>query len=102
MIKTHPVHHFNKAVSIALKDVMGEFKKAVGKHPEWPSDIIHQWAIVQEESGETQKEVLQAYYETDLGEDMEKKLLNVRKEAIQTAAMCLRFLAHLDIDNRQS
>jgi hypothetical protein len=101
MINTEKQHAI-AAIELARNEVMIELANAIEKHPEWPSDIIHQWAIVQEEAGETQKEVLQAYYETDLGEDMEKKLLAVRKEAIQTAAMCLRFLAHLDMDNRQS
>lgn len=89
--------HAIRAIGIARTEVMSELANAIEKHPLWPTDMIHQWAIVQEEAGEVQKEVLQLMYETSAAETPDK-LTRIRKEAIQTTAMCLRFLAHLEMD----
>mgnify|MGYP003631603252 CR=1 FL=1 len=71
-----------------LGDIVKEYKKACKKHPEWPSDILHQIAIVNEESGEATRASLQFVYEKGNIEE-------VKKELIQTAAMCLRMLKGL-------
>jgi len=71
-----------------LGDIVKEYKKACEKHPEWPSDILHQIAIVNEESGEATRASLQFVYEKGSIED-------VRKELLQTGAMCLRMLKGL-------
>jgi hypothetical protein len=71
-----------------LGDIVKEYKKACKKHPEWPSDILHQIAIVNEESGEATRASLQVVYEKGNIEE-------VKKELIQTAAMCLRMLKGL-------
>lgn len=84
-----------------MKRIQHELERACEKHPNWPSDLIHAWAIVQEEAGETQKEVLQLQYETDSIYIFEK-LQKIRIEAVQTAAMCVRFLAHLELDHIDS
>jgi len=58
------------------------------KHPEWPTDMFRQLAIMNEEAGEVTKAVLHYHYEQGSLED-------VKSELIQTAAMCMRMLENL-------
>lgn len=76
--------------AVILSDVMAELHRAEKKFPTWPDNIIEQAAIVSEESGELIRAALQVKYEGGNIEDC-------RKEAIQTAAMCIRFLKHLPV-----
>lgn len=69
----------------ALKKVSEELVRARDLHPSWPEDSIHQAAIVQEEAGELIRAALQHEFD-----DAPKKPMET--EAIQTAAMALRFL----------
>ena len=69
----------------ALKTVTEELLRARKLHPSWPKDSIHQAAIVQEEAGELIRAALQHEFENDPKQPM-------NTEAIQTAAMALRFL----------
>jgi hypothetical protein len=71
--------------------VMEEVERATLKFPTWPTDPLHAVAILGEEFGELTKAVLQTVYEPHKVRDGE-----LRTEAIQTAAMALRFLASLD------
>lgn len=75
-----------------MQSVRDELGRAVSKFPTWPDDPLHALAVVQEEIGELQKDVLQLMYEPH-----KTSRENVRKEAIQTAAMALRFLVSLDV-----
>lgn len=68
--------------------IMLEVNHAEIKHPHWPDNPIEAAAIVCEESGELIRAALQLKYE---GGDKE----SVRKEAIQTAATCIRLLKNL-------
>lgn len=70
---------------------MAEVEAAVNKFPIWPSDPIHAVAVLGEEFGELQKAVPQCVYEPHKATKGD-----VRKEAIQTAAMAIRFLQSLD------
>ena len=72
--------------------VLAEVQRAMRKFPRWPTDPIHAAAVIAEECGELQKAVLEAVYEPHKGSRP-----NIRAEAVQTAAMCLRFLASLDV-----
>lgn len=65
--------------------ILLELESATTKHPEWPEDKVHAAAILAEESGELVRAALQFTYENGRYYDM-------HKEAIQTGAMCLRFL----------
>lgn len=67
-----------------------ELDRAKAKFPTWPTDPLHALAVVQEEVGELQKEVLQLCYEPNKA-DFEA----VKKEAIQAAAMAIRFVESL-------
>jgi hypothetical protein len=77
-------------MNAVIAEVTAELDRAKRQHPRWPNDPIHAAAIVAEECGELQKAVLEAVYEPWKG-----SRLNIRAEAVQTAAMCLRFIAHL-------
>lgn len=74
-----------------ISSVWGELERALAKFPTWPTDPIHALAVLGEEFGELTKDVLQMTYEPG-----KTSAENVRKEAIQTAAMALRFVASLD------
>ncbi len=76
-----------------LDEVLYELDRAETLHPDWPLDPLHQIAIVNEESGEATRAALRFVYEGgDLGE--------VRKELVQTMAMCLRMMENLDMVER--
>lgn len=68
--------------------IISEVFRAEAKHPNWPDDPIHQAAIVNEEAGELIRAALQYQYEGGSREE-------IRKEAIQTAATCIRLLKNL-------
>lgn len=75
-----------------VDNVMAEVNRAASLFPLWPTDPMHAVAILQEECGELVREVLQLTYEPH-----KSSRAKVRTEAIQTAAMALRFLASLDV-----
>lgn len=72
-------------------EVFDELDRAIAKFPSWPTDPLHAVAVLGEEFGELTKAILQAVYEPHKSGPND-----VREEAIQTAAMALRFLASLD------
>ena len=74
-----------------LDAVFAEVDRAMRKFPTWPTDPLHAIAVLGEEFGELTKEALQLVYEPH-----KTSMDEVRKEAIQTAAMALRFVASLD------
>lgn len=65
-----------------------ELEKAERQHPAWPPNIFEQVAIMNEEAGEVTKAVL--HYKREGG-----SLRDIKKELIQTAAMCMRMLQNL-------
>lgn len=71
--------------------VISEVGRAATKFPTWPTDPQHALNVLGEEFGELTKAVVQATYEPEKNERDA-----VRKEAIQTAAMAIRFLLSLD------
>ena len=75
----------------AIKLIKGELKRAKKLYPIWPRDKIHAAAIVAEEAGEL---VRAANDHERPGENKDEGDTRIRMqiEAIQTAAMCLRFL----------
>lgn len=68
-------------------EVEKEFCRAVSKFPGWHDDPVVAAAVVAEESGELIRAALQ--YRNEDG-----KIAAMKKEAIQTAAMAIRFLMH--------
>lgn len=74
----------------AVRAVLDELERATSKFPTWPTDPLHAVAVVSEEAGELVKAVLQAAYEPHKSTPED-----VATEAIQTAAMALRFIDSL-------
>lgn len=75
----------------ALMSILREVDRAIAKFPTWPTDPLHALAVLGEEFGELTKEVLQSVYEPHKSSPEA-----VRKEAIQCAAVALRFVKSLD------
>lgn len=74
-----------------LIEVLSELRRATEKFPTWPDDPLHALAVVGEEFGELTQAVLQCVYEP-----RKSDFDHVRLEAIQSAAMHLRFLLSLN------
>lgn len=70
-----------------VQDILRELERAEGLYPTWPTDQVHAAAIVAEESGELVRAVLNESYHGASPEDSDR-------EAVQTAAMAIRFLMH--------
>lgn len=72
-------------------EIETELQAAVAKFPTWPTEAIDAAAVVAEECGELTKAALECTYEHP-----KSTADDVRKEAIQTAAMAIRFLISMD------
>ncbi len=70
---------------ISVEDELNRAKKL---HPNYPFDMFRQVAIMNEEAGEVTKAVLHYHYENGSLDD-------IKKELIQTMAMCMRMLESL-------
>lgn len=75
----------------AIERTMNEVRWAAEKFPLWPTDPLHAFAVLGEEVGELQKAVLQTVYEPH-----KSSRDDVLNEAVQVAAMALRFIASID------
>jgi hypothetical protein len=71
-----------------IHNVLDELDRAEHKFPAWPTDIIHQVSIMQEESGEAIRAALNHVYHGAPLDDL-------KKELIQTGAMVIRCLKNL-------
>lgn len=76
-----------------IEEIALELKKAKAKHPRWPQHIVSRAAIVGEEAGELLRACIQFKYEDNAPDE---QLCAIRMEAIQTAAMAIRFLENLE------
>lgn len=69
-----------------IGDIFDELKRAESLHPAMPVNFMEHSLIIGEEYGEYQKAILD-YHFSRIG-----SVLEIRKELIQTAAMCIRAL----------
>ncbi|EMK7712515.1 hypothetical protein V9P72_004084 [Yersinia enterocolitica] len=76
-------------------EIIDEVIRASSIHPTWPTDAVHAASILTEESGELMKAAIEYHYNNG---DIEA----VREEAVQTGAMALRVLMHIDKYKRPS
>jgi hypothetical protein len=92
MIAAAPVSNLETFVGVpdVVTEVVAEVVRAMAKFPTWPTDPLHALGVVGEEFGELGKAVLQQVYEPHKNQPDD-----IRKEAVQTAAMALRFVASL-------
>jgi hypothetical protein len=74
-------------------EVLQEVDAALEKFPTWPTDPLHALAVLGEEVGELNKAVLQTVYEPHKSPS---GVVAVKREAVQVAAMALRFLASIE------
>lgn len=74
-----------------INEIKEELSRATAKYPLWPTDPLHALAVLGEEYGELNQAVLQMVYEPH-----KSSKEHIREEAIQTAAMAIRFLISLD------
>lgn len=79
-------------MSADLDQIAAEVARAKLKFPTWPTDPLHAVCVLGEEFGELMKATLEHTYEPE-----KSSAADVRKEAVQTAAMALRFIASLDV-----
>lgn len=88
-----PLSRAGKHGEDILTDILDTLAKAKQKFPNWPFDPIHQVAIMQEEAGEAVRASIEMVYAT--GMEPQHLRDELKKELLQTAAMCLRCLQHL-------
>jgi NTP pyrophosphatase (non-canonical NTP hydrolase) len=81
-----------RPINVVLDDIANEVVSATSKFPTWPDDPFHALAVIGEEFGELSKAIVQSTYEPEKCVAIE----DVREEAIQLAAMAVRFLMSLD------
>ena len=78
-----------------IEEIMTELKRAKKKHPSWPDHIVARAAVVGEEAGELVRAALNHKYEAPTPDQRAQWKEEMRKEAIHTAATCIRFLEGL-------
>lgn len=87
-----PMNTISPDLERCLEAVRGEVRRGQEIHPAWPSDPFHALAILGEEFGELTRAIVQWTYERD----KISSHADVAEEALQAAAMALRFMLHLD------
>ena len=75
-----------------IAEAMAELTRARKKFPSWPIDPLHAVAILNEEIGELNQAILEHAYEPD-----KSSREDVKKEALQSLCMCIRFLNSMDV-----
>ena len=89
-------------IEIALAQIFSEVERAEKLHPDWPTNPIHQAAIVTEEIHqaaivtEEAGELLQASLNHNEHKGSKKAMIT---EAIHTAATVIRFLKNIEESN---
>ena len=78
-----------------LQAIESELESAKTRYPWWPSDAVHAGAIVAEEAGELTQATLDHFY-AHLNHNGADTVARMRKEAVQTAAMAIRFLENME------
>lgn len=72
-------------------EIVEELNRALEKFPTWPTDPLHALAVLGEEYGELTQAILQLTYEPE-----KASFEDVKKEAIQTVAVAIRFVSSLE------
>jgi Zn-finger protein len=96
-VEQEQVYRDIAASGSVLDAVAEEVERAAQMYPWWPVNIVEQAAIAAEESGEVVKSVNNYYWKH--GDD---SVEDIRKEAVQAAAMWVRFIVNLDEDAKRT
>ncbi len=81
--------HSENEFAKQLEKIAIELFEVEKKFPLWPNDILYMIAIIQEELGESTKAGIDHVYRN-------APIKDIKKELIQTTAMCIRTLIALD------
>lgn len=81
----------NDKLDKTLIEIKEELEKAIKKFPTQPIDPLHAVSVLGEEYGELVKEIVQYTYEPE-----KSSKESIKTEAIQTAAMAIRFILSLE------
>jgi NTP pyrophosphatase (non-canonical NTP hydrolase) len=76
-----------------------ELRRAKKAFPTWPDHIVARAGIVVEEAGELMQAALQSKYQPTK-KSRKEHIEAMKAEAIQTAAMAIRFLENLKDDDK--
>ena len=87
----HDLQYMPDEKPTIINEILDELNRAITKFPTWPTDPLHASAILGEEAGELDKALLEYIYEG------KGSIREIRKEAIQTAAMAIRFLNSIGV-----
>lgn len=108
MAEQHPKQEIVNGI---LEEVAREVDRAECLHPEWPTDLLRQVMVVSEEMGEVQKAALTLVERLEDGqcgemdsfwkERIVRLNLDIDEEAVQVAAMVLRFLYNRRINQME-
>ncbi len=82
------MRELNEIEAQYIEAIINEVDRATSKHPKWPRDKVYAATIVAEENGELTRACLQ--FESEGG-----TIDEVKKEAIHTAATCIRLLVNI-------
>ena len=81
------------AIKNILLDIEQELERAKKKHPFFPLDAVGRCSIMSEEAGEAVQAANDIVYG---GVDDAKQTEHLKKELLQTAAMCVRILEAME------
>jgi len=88
-------HDLARTRERVVEDVFAELRRAETTHPSWPTDPFVGVAVITEELGETAQAIIDARYK---GASRDR----IYDEAVQVAAMALRFLLNMPVADRAS
>jgi NTP pyrophosphatase (non-canonical NTP hydrolase) len=88
--------HGITATNAIMQSIERELDRAEALHPEYPESMYKRFAIMAEESGEVAKAILdwESYKSPGTWN-------HIREELIQTAAMCVRMLKNMEMEDNE-
>lgn len=75
-----------------IKEIEKELEFANANHPGWPTDAVHASAILNEEAGKLTQACIDHEYNNASSSYDSMPFTRMRKKAVSTAAMAIRFL----------
>lgn len=99
----------DRVTGIIVTDILNELARSKVKHPGYPADTLRREAIILEEGLEAVQQMvarLMVLQQVTLGVTRISAeglytVDDLRKELIQTAAMCVKFLESMDVEEAE-